>query len=461
MSLRRTVATTTLVVLVIAVLIAATLLVLTELLERTTAGAVESVESLRMAQAAQIDLLEHSRANDPLVVRSIEADLQGRLDRARSFVTEPDEARTLAKAQAYVNAYLTAVHEPSQTAEQRVGAQAAAYGALERLAGINLDQARAAQRAASRWNEVGNAIAIAAIVMLVLLAAGLLVWLKRRAFQPIFELAATVERFGAGDHDARAAERGPRELREMCRHFNAMASAIAAQRHAQTAFLGGVAHDLRTPLSTLQIAIELLLRGREPAYDHDLRRALERIRRQIKRMDRMLGDFLDGARIEAGLLELRIEVHDVRALVAEVVELFDGTSTHTLDVRLPAEPMPICCDRLRIEQVITNLISNAIKYSPAGSVVTIEVAAGPGELALSVRDHGVGISQDGLVDLFQPFRRVGLSSEAVPGVGLGLFVVRRIVEAHGGRIDVVSTLGSGSTFRVVLPFEPGQGQSMT
>src|SRR5690606_14153053 len=176
---------------------------------------------------------------------------------------------------------IATTRDPSRSADEILQAQAAAYGALERLVLLNVEQAKAAQRTAARWNGISNLIAAIATALLVLVATALQVWLRQRAFEPILELAATMERFGRGDHDARAAERGPLELREMCRHFNEMASSIAAQRHARTAFLGGVAHDLRTPLSVLQMSVVLLLDDAALSSSPGLRRGLERINRQI------------------------------------------------------------------------------------------------------------------------------------------------------------------------------------
>jgi signal transduction histidine kinase len=128
---------------------------------------------------------------------------------------------------------------------------------------------------------------------------------------------------------------------------------------------------------------------------------------------------------------------------------------------MPDEPIVVECDQLRIEQVITNLISNAIKYSPPGASVDVAVEPCEGHVAVRVTDRGRGIATEDLDRIFEPFRRVGLSRECVPGVGLGLFVVRRIIEAHRGRIELDSEPGAGSTFRIVLPRSPSSHVALT
>lgn len=451
LSLRSTLTKMTVLVAVLAMTVVAALVTLTTMLHRTSTGIGAAVKSVRLAEEAEIGLLLHERAKDPLVKRSIEGELFDDLAQAGQFVTTDEEARILADAETRVDAYFTASRASRDPLEQAARHEEA-YAALEELVAVNLAQAEAAQRDAAWWDGLANVLGIGIGTLLVLLTGALLLWLRVGAFEPLLGLAATMERFGRGDRDARATESGPRELRDMCGRFNEMASAIAAQHRAQMAFLGGVAHDLRNPLSALQLAVSLLRLNDAFLVDHDTRRAIERIDRQIIHMERMLGDFLDIAKIEAGQLELRIGVHDARRLVEGAVDLFDAnTQEHRLDVLVPTTVVPIHCDHLRIEQVITNLVSNAIKYSPTGSTIEVVLRAGEGEIELRVADHGVGISAEDLARVFEPFRRVGLSKEVVPGVGLGLFVVRRLVEAHGGRIEVESAPGEGSTFRVFLP----------
>jgi signal transduction histidine kinase len=166
----------------------------------------------------------------------------------------------------------------------------------------------------------------------------------------------------------------------------------------------------------------------------------------------MIQDLLDVANIEAGKLALKVSTQDPCKLALEVVNLFEGASAmHPVTVRAPDHEILVSCDPLRIEQVVTNLVSNAIKYSPAGSPIEIEIGQAGREAVIAVQDHGIGISAADQRKVFEPFRRVGASKETIPGVGLGLFVVRRIAEAHGGRLELESEEGSGSIFRVILP----------
>ncbi len=449
--LRSTLTALTTLVTALALLVSGALVALTTLLRQSTDNTRASVESVRLAEEAELDLLLHERAGDPLVRRNIEDELRRKLSAAERFVTANDEERALSEAKAQVEAYIEATRGPLESPE-RPRHQGAAFEALQRLVTINVAQAQATTHQAERWDTLGTAVGIGAASLLVAMAGSLLVWLRSRAFTPLFDLAATMDRFGHGDLGVRAPERGPKELQEMCLRFNEMADALVQQRQARITFLGGVAHDLKNPLSALRMSVALLARTAPGASEEQRRRTLERVDRQITRMDRMLGDFLDIARIEASELELRLDEHDARALVEHVVELFDGVSPdHRIEVRLPKRAVMVRCDQLRIEQVITNLVSNAIKYSPAGGAVEIALEARDDAVELSVTDHGIGISEEDRARVFDPFQRVGLSKDSVPGVGLGLFVVRKLVLCHGGQIDVESQRGVGSTFRVRLP----------
>jgi signal transduction histidine kinase len=261
-----------------------------------------------------------------------------------------------------------------------------------------------------------------------------------------------MRRFGAGDRSARAPENGPAELLVTARTFNEMAAALERQREAQLAFLGGIAHDLRNPLATLKLTAAVATMDERPLPPAaEIRTLFQRVDRQVVKLDRMVEDLLDAARVEAGRLSLELQRCDVRALVTEVVDQHrPAAPDHRIEVSLPADPVPVRCDPIRIEQVLANLVGNAIKYSPGGGRVRVGVTAEEGRATLSVTDQGLGIPFDEQGHIFEPFRR-GARHDGIPGMGLGLSVARRIVEAHGGALDVESAPGAGSVFRVRLP----------
>jgi signal transduction histidine kinase len=274
-------------------------------------------------------------------------------------------------------------------------------------------------------------------------------------------VSQAMHRFGTGRKRTRAPEVGPAEVRDMAHTFNEMANSLARQQESQLTFLAGIAHDLRNPLSALKLSTALVAPGRGELTHERMQRTLAMVRRQVTRLDRMVGDLLDATRIEAGKLELQYEERDARELAREVVELYQASDTsHELRLALPEEPVVLRADAARIEQVLNNLVSNALKYSPGGSRVDVAVLREADEVVFSVTDQGIGISAEEKRGLFAPFRRTGEARERAPGVGLGLSVSRRIVEAHGGHIEVDSQPGRGSTFRIRLALVPHRPQAL-
>lgn len=443
----------------LAVLAAASLVVLTTYLHRVASDLRANVESVRHVEEAQVDLLMHDRAVDPLVRVDLERSIRRRLRLAREHVTSADERRALAEAEEQLEAYLERAGAPKGPAGGGLGLERA-FGALDELIDVNLAEARAAEAQAARWDRIGNALGTSVAAVLLIGVPASILWLRARAFRPILQIAAAMQRFASGEKEARAPESGPEELRSLAGRFNEMASSLGEQHERQMAFLAGVAHDLRNPLSALKMSTWVGRPGAPPLEEAQIGKVMALVRRQVDRLDRMVGDFLDVSRIEAGQLELVTGEHDARELARAAVDLYRGTSSaHDLRLEAPDEPLMLRGDAARIEQVLNNLVSNAIKYSPGGGEVRLRVGREAGWIVFAVRDAGVGISIEEQRRLFEPFRRTGALKSAVPGVGLGLFVVRRIVEAHGGKIDVKSAPGKGSTFEVRLPDAPaGAGE---
>jgi two-component system, OmpR family, sensor histidine kinase MtrB len=433
-------------------LVSAFLVVLTTQLRRTNTTLGDSVESLHLVDEITSDLLVYDRSRDPRMRDVVARRLQLNLIDANHVVSTPQEAGILAATVDAIERYLAISSAPDPDRTRVAARLEESYKAVQDLVGINLSQAREARDQAATLGRFAQRLGLG-IALLVVVVVGVVVgWLRTRAFAPVFALVRAMDRFEEGERDARAPESGAIELRAMARRFNEMADAISRRRQNQMAFLAGVAHDLRNPLSALRMSTASMQPGRPLPPEPTIRRIVELIDRQLLQIERMVGDFIDTARIEAGQLELRLAPCDLRPIVRHSVELFQSTSSEDrFDLTLPNEEVVTRCDPVRLDQVVTNLISNAAKYSPDTSRIAIVLSCERDEAVLAVSDHGIGIADEDLRRVFEPFRRTGAARESYPGVGLGLFVVRRIVQAHGGRIEVDSARGRGSTFRVRLP----------
>lgn len=232
-------------------------------------------------------------------------------------------------------------------------------------------------------------------------------------------------------------------------------------------FLGMAAHDLRNPLEVILTYSEFLLEEAAPALTPEQVSFVGTIRSSSDLMLRLVEDLLDLAKIEAGKLELDLERVDLAALVeANVARNRVLAAKKQIEIRLhfPQEgqqggPLEMLIDPTKMEQVLNNLIGNAVKFSPAGSAVDVHVTPEGGRVTLAVEDRGPGIPAEERDKLFRPFARTRVRSTAgEKGAGLGLAIVKRIVEGHGGEIRVESEAGRGSAFCVSLPIRGLEGQ---
>lgn len=439
------------VVAILAVMAASALIGLTTVPHGASIRSSRAAASVRTAEGMQRNLLLHDRISDRAARAEIADRLREQLVTERGQIAQPTEERALDEARRAVDAYLTAdaaANPPDDTAVKR----AAAFAALEQLVAVEIDESEHAALTVNRYDELADAVG-ATVAAVVVVAAGFMVWwLRSRALRPFFELADKMTLFGKGNVDVRASEEGPSEVAQMARQFNEMASAIAQQRKERQTFIAGVVHDLRNPLSVLRMSTDVVRSGKTDLPPERTQKVLDAVCRQIDRLERMVGDLLDSVSIEAGNVRLRLEQHDARAIAKEIADLYAPTSpAHEIQLELPSRAVPLRCDAMRVEQVLSNLVSNAIKYSPRGGKVSVEVQATEGEVAFVVRDEGVGMSEEDAAKAFEPFQRGQKLQDQVPGSGLGLFVVRRLVEAHGGHIDLQTQPGRGTTFEVHLP----------
>ena len=227
--------------------------------------------------------------------------------------------------------------------------------------------------------------------------------------------------------------------------------------HIRDEFLSVASHELKTPITTLLLAVQAVQRitrqGHLPPPEY-LTRRLTTVEDQSKRLAHLVNDLLDISRIVEGQLQLEPQAMDLRTLTQQVLEQFQEELAQAgcpVTLAAPA-PVPGTWDPARIEQVLTNLLTNAMKYG-RGQPITITVTREGTQARLAVRDEGIGIPREHLERIFGRFERA-VAPGKYGGMGLGLYIARQIVEAHGGEIGVVSAPGQGATFTVTLPSVP-------
>lgn len=328
------------------------------------------------------------------------------------------------------------------------------------------EDALAAESASSANRQSDRAIVFGAAGLVA--SAGLIilfgVYLGRSIGQPVRRVAHGASELASGDFSLRLPAGGPGEVGELTEAFNAMADRLEQGRieletqnvqlreseQLKSDLVSIVSHEVRTPLaSVLGFTSLLLKRDLEPGIRT---RYLEIIQTQGRRLSSLLDEFLDIQRIEEGRLDFAHELVDLTALLQEQVELFAAQSDlHRLELSLTDGRLRVRGDSNRLAQVVGNLISNAIKYSPTGGVVEIVGQGSRDRVRVSVRDEGLGIPRDQQQLVFTKFFRGDAAAEGIPGSGLGLAFAHAVVAAHGGRINFESAAGRGSTFWVELP----------
>jgi signal transduction histidine kinase len=230
----------------------------------------------------------------------------------------------------------------------------------------------------------------------------------------------------------------------------------------QSDLITELVHEIRTPLAALATAAALL--DRQDLSESQRHSVLSTLRQEIQRLTDLTDDYLDLARLESGRIQLQSEHFSVSALISECVEitspLIRAQGLH-LRQELPRDPMELVADRIKIKQVILNLVSNAVKYNVPGGEIILRAFRGPctaggdpNSICIEVADTGRGIPNESVSRVFERFFRVQEGSMLTRGTGLGLYIARHIVESHHGSIEVQSQVGQGTTFSIRLPAVP-------
>lgn len=342
------------------------------------------------------------------------------------------------------------------------------------------------QRRAALQQSLRSTTVAAVTGTVVILLAGLVVvlWLARRTTRyiadPLEEMRRTVIRLSDGDLTARTDPRGPSETRELAEALNELAGSRqlyeqmqneALQRMAEldktrADFVSSVSHELRTPLTSVTGYAEMLADGDAGELNSQQAKMVSTIDRNARRLLDLVEDLLTASRIEAGVLTMNLSPVDLGSVIDSVVSALGPSAAGKVElvVDVPGDLPRVMGDRDKLDRVMLNLLSNAVKFTPAGGRAEVRARSSDGAVTIEVSDTGIGIPEAEQSRLFERFFRASTARQAViAGTGLGLTIVKAIVEGHGGQIEFESAEGRGTTFRVRLPLaaSPATGQTVS
>ena len=287
-------------------------------------------------------------------------------------------------------------------------------------------------------------ITVAALVMALILSQVLT--------RPITSLSRTMAQMGKGDFSVRAPVRGSGELRELAENYNAMAAQLEHLDQTRNQFVSNASHELKTPLATMKIMLETMIY--QPEMPAELRQEfMDDMNHEIDRLTGIITDLLTLTRLDSGG-ELRREPVDMSELTNQTIRSLETQAkqkNQTIESAIQPGLM-MNGDRSKLNQVIYNLIDNAMKYTPEGGAISVTLEEDGNDLLWQVTDNGIGIPKEDQEHIFERFYRVDKArSRNTGGTGLGLSIVKQMVQIHGGSIRVESEVGKGSTFLVTLP----------
>lgn len=411
--------------------------------------------------------------------RAARAQLTPEVRRLRALVADAPAQRARADdvsaaVTGYLHDYAANVIVIAQISRQAAQSQAANNEGKRRtdairkpLAALAAAERRNTRRASTHARHLAW-VALGTGATTLLLSIGLVLgfgaWVSRGVAWPVRRVAEAAGLVAAGDLHVRLPPAGTAEVGALVGAFNTMTRSLelgrdeliaqnellrASERQKQD-LISMVSHEVRTPLSSV-LGFTALLLEREFTPEEQ-RRYLEIIDAQARRLAALAGDFLDVKLLEGRgftLVRTRLDLTEIVRQQADV--FFAEPSTHQVDLVLPDDPVIVDGDADRLAQVVGNLCSNALKYAPAGTVVTIAVDTEGDDAVLHVKDRGQGVPPAERELIFEKFFRGESTSTSVAGTGLGLAVARQIAESHGGSLDVVSPDGGGATFVLRLP----------
>lgn len=289
-----------------------------------------------------------------------------------------------------------------------------------------------------------------AVIVSTTTAGGLSYWVSKRITQQLSEMEQITQKFAAGQLESRLPESEIPELNRLSASFNRMAASLENVEQRRRELVSDLTHELRTPLTVVRGYLEELADGGiEPSPDIYLRLA-----RENRRLERLVNDLQELSKAETGYLPINLQPLNLRPLLEALVQKFSDQILEdgpVLQLKCPPQLPNVMADVDRTEQVLVNLLGNAIQHTEKGSI-TVRAWAEPTKLWIAVVDTGSGIAPEDLPYVFERFFRADRSrARYFGGTGIGLAISRRLIELQGGEIEVESYLGRGSTFRFFLP----------
>lgn len=305
----------------------------------------------------------------------------------------------------------------------------------------------------SRLIDTLNNTALTAGVIAGVASLFLALFLAYRLLRPVRALTSAAGRLAAGDLAQRVEVRGNDELATLGKAFNHMAASLQQSEESRQAMTADIAHELRNPLAVQRANLEALQDGIYPLTPEYLAPVLE----QNHLLSRLVEDLRTLALADSGQLEMLCRPTDLPALVRHVAARFEpqaGANRIEIQVTAPEACSPISGDPGRLEQILGNLLSNAIRHTPAGGKIELHLACTPAQIQLRVRDSGPGIPRGALPYVFERFYRADRArSRAEGGTGLGLAIARQLAQAHGGTLEAANHPDGGAVFTLSLPYE--------
>jgi signal transduction histidine kinase len=269
--------------------------------------------------------------------------------------------------------------------------------------------------------------------------------------RPIRQLTGAAARMAEGDLSQRVETKGPQELASLGQAFNHMASSLEQAESSRKAMTADIAHELRTPLAVQRASLEALQDGIYDFKPENLTPLLE----QNRLLTRLVEDLRTLALAEAGQLDLQRTPSDLAGLCAGLASRFQASADQrniAIRINLTSECPPVMIDQQRIEQILTNLLQNALRHTPTGGVIQISLTSQMRQQCIQVQDSGPGIPEDALPHIFERFYRADSArSRPEGGTGLGLSIARQLAEAHGGSLMAANHPNGGAVFTLCLP----------